>query len=308
MPRPEMRKKKQLETENKKRSTTTGNSTQDDDANSVPPHDNADKKKKKKIEKKNNSKNQKKNNSMASIEKNQMNQANSTLIASLSNSTTAAEESSSSSSSETIFSKAIKGFTFFKQKNIDTGEEQDTANENINDNSNKSIRGQSTPSQAPTIMIHNNDTNSNNSNLVQQQQTIPNCTSSYISCYSQSHPAFTVAIINTILLFLYYIFCSKRKYSRKWRPHNKTRDAKGEYSAVQVYDTLLDDFDDGQFSVNSSVYDEGDDSSESIGSVISQWSDIGNRSRGERSRKSGTRSVEMTIMGDDHLAMEEMNG
>ena len=203
----------------------------------------------------------------------------------------------------------VRSGSFFKQKNIDTEEEQDTANDDNSNgnNGNKSIRGQSTPSQAPTIMIHNNN-DSNNSNLQQQQQTIPNCTSSYISCYSQSHPAFTIAIINTVLLFLYYIFCSKRKYSRKWRPHNKTRDAKGEYSAVQVYDTLLDDFDDGQFSVNSSVYDEGDDSSESIGSVISQWSDIGNRSRGERSRKSGTRSVEMTIMGDDHLAMEEMNG
>ena len=246
---------------------------------------------------------------MASIEENQMNETNSTLIASLSNSTTADEESSSSSS-ETIFSKAIKGFTFFKQKNIDTEEEQDTTNDSNSNSNNKSIRGQSTPSQAPTIMIHNNNDSNVNNNLQQQQhqQTIPNCTSSYISCYSQSHPAFTIAIINTVLLFLYYIFCSKRKYSRKWRPHNKTRDARGEYSAVQVYDTLLDDFDDGQFSVSSSVYDDGDDSSESIGSVISQWSDIGNRSRGERSRKSGTRSVEMTIMGDDHLAMEEMNG
>ncbi|GFH61678.1 predicted protein [Chaetoceros tenuissimus] len=302
MPRPDMRKQ-QLETEKKKRSTTTGNSTQDEEAknSNVPPPVDDNKKK-------NKSKNKtKKSNAMASIEMKQMNQANSTLVASSSaNSTTTTTNSSSTSSSseETIFSKAIKGFTFFKQKNLESQEDQDTGNDNSKSSNNKSIRGQTSPSQAPTIMIHNNNDYSSNSNL---QQTIPNCTSSYISCYSQTHPAFTIAIINTVFLYLYYIFCSKRKYSRKWRPHNKTRDARGQYSAVQVYDTLLDDFDDGQFSVSSSVYDDGDDSSESIGSVISQWSDIGNASRGGRS-KSGARSVEMTIMGDDHLAMEEMNG
>lgn len=87
---------------------------------------------------------------------------------------------------------------------------------------------------------------------------------------------------------------------------------KGEYAAISVYDELLDDFDD----LSSYIQESDGDDSDSIGTIISRWSNgytpgLSRRgSGGANGNGKGTRpgKIELTAFDDGHLTLSEVNG
>ena len=82
-------------------------------------------------------------------------------------------------------------------------------------------------------------------------------------------------------------------------------DDAGEYAALAVYDELLDDFDKDDLSYSvASAFDSVDSDDESVGTIISQWSDV-NNGMGTGRRK---QRIEMIPFDDGHLTLNEING
>jgi hypothetical protein len=145
-----------------------------------------------------------------------------------------------------------------------------------------------------------------------------------IACFSSIHPGFIFSATITILFFIYYVCFSKRSPARRFRPGfvsafrrskqsqraggDDDDDDAGEYAALTLYDDLLDDFDRddlssyaGDYSVNSVFESSGDD--ESVGTIISQWSDLNLKGAGSQKQR-----IEMIPFNDGNLTLNEING
>lgn len=143
-----------------------------------------------------------------------------------------------------------------------------------------------------------------------------------------THPFLYLTFIITIVLFcIYTTFCkSSRNHHNPYRhnsnnSNNKRRrcccgilslfsknnqnnydNQRGEYSVLEtVYDELLDDFENEDLS----SYLQDDDDDDSVGTIISQWSE-----HGENENKNGNNGkiIELTSFDDGHLSLKEMNG
>jgi len=138
-----------------------------------------------------------------------------------------------------------------------------------------------------------------------------------ISCHMEdtisNHPALLITASLTTILCL-YMLCRKRlRRIRQWNrsrmyglPNHSTGSNldQGEYAALAVYDELLEDFDRDELSsaYTSGKSGNGDDSDDdSIGTIVSQWSDSGTRRR-------VTHKIELTAFNDGHLSLSEING
>lgn len=88
-------------------------------------------------------------------------------------------------------------------------------------------------------------------------------------------------------------------------------DDAGEYAALTVYDELLDDFDKDDLSYSvASAFDSVDSDDESVGTIISQWSDVNNGNGTGTVTGTGRRKqrIEMIPFDDGRLTLNEING
>jgi len=74
----------------------------------------------------------------------------------------------------------------------------------------------------------------------------------------------------------------------------------GEYASLTVYDELLDDFDKEDLSSYGYNSHANDDSDDSVGTILSQWSNGVGPSREKR--------IEMIPFDDGNLTLKEING
>ncbi len=131
---------------------------------------------------------------------------------------------------------------------------------------------------------------------------------SRLQCNLSTHPALYLTSIFTILLFIYCTCCKKPLIRYSICPcffhffqKKKATDsnARGEYSALEtVYDELLDDFENEDLSSYLNDDDDDDDDSEdSVGTIISQWSEGGDNI--------GNGRIELTNFDDGNLHLKE---
>ena len=182
---------------------------------------------------------------------------------------------------------------------------------------NQQIGEEEQPEEQPEEEEDNNMQNSNNYSII-QPGVDPSCPplftpsdsisatlppfSKRLSCNTaqsiSNHPAMYFTAFWTILIFCYCAYFRKHK---KFKKRHGVDDSKlrGEYSALDtVYDELLDDFDNEDLS----SYLNNDDDDDSVGTIISQWSEGGENGFG------GSGKVELTNFNDGHLSLREMNG
>ena len=157
-----------------------------------------------------------------------------------------------------------------------------------------------------------------------------------VQCYSIQHPGFVLSATLTCLFCFYCACFSKRRRTRRWRPgfssaFRRARRARGggngnggghaalmgddddagEYAALTVYDELLDDFDKDDLSYSvASAFDSVDSDDESVGTIISQWSDVNNGNGTGTVTGTGRRKqrIEMIPFDDGRLTLNEING
>ena len=153
-----------------------------------------------------------------------------------------------------------------------------------------------------------------------------------VQCYSIQHPGFVLSATLTCLFCFYCACFSKRRRTRRWRPgfssaFRRARRARGggngnggghaalmgddddagEYAALTVYDELLDDFDKDDLSYSvASAFDSVDSDDESVGTIISQWSDVNNGNGTGTGRRK--QRIEMIPFDDGRLTLNEING
>ena len=188
--------------------------------------------------------------------------------------------------------------------------------------SNTNLSSTSVPSECPSLFFPSSKMSSSQSFSSSDLPTFPQRLKCNTMISISNHPSlYFTSFITT--LFIFYCSCCRRSHRRGrrsngsgsargmgmfWR-NRKDLDTKnkGEYTALEtVYDELLDDFDDEDLS--SYMQEDGDDDSDdSIGTIISQYSDkvgIGNGTSG--SGKGG--KIELTSFDDGHLSLREVNG
>jgi hypothetical protein len=109
-----------------------------------------------------------------------------------------------------------------------------------------------------------------------------------------SHPIGSVTAIVTAIIFYYVCFVRRRRRAILNRLGANWR-TRGDYAQVAVFDELLDDFNGEDL---SSYMNENDDDDDSIGTIISEWSQ----------GREGLSTIELSSFDDEHIAIQETNG